>query len=89
MGDETVEHVGYEDDEVVDVDLLEVVGQLDLALAVVGFHAPGRIAASPVYERGTMSASGWTEARLKLRRWPWMAGYGENINGTARSDTRA
>ena len=46
MADEALEHVSYEDDEVVDVDLLEVCGQLDLALLVVdGLHTPGRIAA--------------------------------------------
>ena len=43
--DETLEHVCYEDDEMVDVDILKVAGQLDLALAL-RVHAPERIANS-------------------------------------------
>ena len=45
MRDETLEHVCYEDDEMVDVDILKVAGQLDLALAL-RVHAPERIANS-------------------------------------------
>ena len=43
--DEAFEHVCYEDDEMVDVDILKVSGQLNLALTL-RFHAPGRIATS-------------------------------------------